>query len=144
MLKDFILASYSLFFSFLVSADKHSRPKPLNIDEEQFIRVFYENKLQEVCNNFHFPHKKQKQTWSLLLRLLKISLCSSGNSSHIFQKVLFAMVGYATSSKKHNVRLKWIWFQFPHSMVYMIMIYMVPCQDFFFFIYVLLHDISND
>ncbi|KAF3454505.1 hypothetical protein FNV43_RR04953 [Rhamnella rubrinervis] len=41
------------------NADKHSRPKPLNIEEEQFMRVFYENKLQEVCNNFHFPHKIQ-------------------------------------------------------------------------------------
>ncbi|XP_059439115.1 cyclin-H1-1 [Corylus avellana] len=41
------------------TADKHSRPKPLNIEEEQYMRVFYENKLQEVCNNFHFPHKIQ-------------------------------------------------------------------------------------
>ncbi|KAG6702167.1 hypothetical protein I3843_07G019000 [Carya illinoinensis] len=41
------------------TADKHSRSKPLNIEEEQYIRVFYENKLQEVCNNFHFPHKIQ-------------------------------------------------------------------------------------
>ncbi|KAI9084756.1 hypothetical protein K1719_033162 [Acacia pycnantha] len=41
------------------NAEKHSRPKPLNIEEEQCIRVFYENKLQEVCNNFHFPHKIQ-------------------------------------------------------------------------------------
>ncbi|XP_022133124.1 cyclin-H1-1 [Momordica charantia] len=40
-------------------ADKHSRPKALSIEEEQFMRVFYENKLQEVCNNFHFPHKIQ-------------------------------------------------------------------------------------
>lgn len=41
------------------TADKHSRPKPLNIEEEQYMRVFYENKLQEVCNNFQFPHKIQ-------------------------------------------------------------------------------------
>ncbi|KAF7817903.1 cyclin-H1-1 [Senna tora] len=41
------------------NAEKHSRPKPLSIEEEQCIRVFYENKLQEVCNNFHFPHKIQ-------------------------------------------------------------------------------------
>ncbi|KAM1649183.1 hypothetical protein ACFX13_010531 [Malus domestica] len=40
-----------------VNAD--SRPKPINIEEEQFMRVFYENKLQEVCTNFHFPHKVQ-------------------------------------------------------------------------------------
>ncbi|XP_038883650.1 cyclin-H1-1 isoform X2 [Benincasa hispida] len=44
---------------FLMSADKHSRPKSLSIEEDQFMRVFYENKLQEVCNNFHFPHKIQ-------------------------------------------------------------------------------------
>lgn len=42
-----------------MSADKHSRSKSLSIEEEQFMRVFYENKLQEVCNNFHFPHKIQ-------------------------------------------------------------------------------------
>ncbi|KAH0978108.1 hypothetical protein GBA52_027827 [Prunus armeniaca] len=41
------------------NADKHSRPKPVSIEEEQFMRVFYENKLQEVCKNFHFPHKVQ-------------------------------------------------------------------------------------
>ncbi|WJX63345.1 Cyclin-H1-1, variant 2 [Trifolium repens] len=35
------------------SAEKHSRIKPLSIEEEQCIKVFYENKLQEVCNNFH-------------------------------------------------------------------------------------------
>ncbi|CAB4290974.1 unnamed protein product [Prunus armeniaca] len=46
-----------LFYYFL--ADKHSRPKPISIEEEQFMRVFYENKLQEVCKNFHFPHKVQ-------------------------------------------------------------------------------------
>ncbi|KAI4349971.1 hypothetical protein L6164_010506 [Bauhinia variegata] len=40
-------------------AEKHSRPKPLSIEEEQCMRVFYENKLQEVCKNFHFPHKIQ-------------------------------------------------------------------------------------
>lgn len=40
-------------------AEKHSRTKPLSIEEEQCIRVFYENKLQEVCNNFRFPHKIQ-------------------------------------------------------------------------------------
>jgi len=39
--------------------EKHSRIKPLSIEEEQSIKVFYENKLQEVCNNFHFPHKIQ-------------------------------------------------------------------------------------
>lgn len=41
------------------NTDKHSRSKSLSIEEEQFMRVFYENKLQEVCNNFHFPHKIQ-------------------------------------------------------------------------------------
>ncbi|RYQ90445.1 hypothetical protein Ahy_B09g096548 isoform C [Arachis hypogaea] len=42
-----------------MSAEKHSRSKPLSIEEEQSIKVFYENKLQEVCKNFHFPHKIQ-------------------------------------------------------------------------------------
>ncbi|KAH1245997.1 Cyclin-H1-1 [Glycine max] len=44
------------------SAEKHSRTKPLTIEEEQCIKVFYENKLQEVCNNFRFPHKIQGNT----------------------------------------------------------------------------------
>ncbi|KAH1203234.1 Cyclin-H1-1 [Glycine max] len=41
------------------SAEKHYRTKPLSIEEEQCIKVFYENKLQEVYNNFRFPHKIQ-------------------------------------------------------------------------------------
>ncbi|KAL6146584.1 hypothetical protein ACLB2K_057262 [Fragaria x ananassa] len=41
------------------NADKHSRPKAVTVEEEQMMRVFYETKLQEVCNNFHFPHKVQ-------------------------------------------------------------------------------------
>ncbi|KAG7969205.1 hypothetical protein I3843_07G019000 [Carya illinoinensis] len=49
------------------TADKHSRSKPLNIEEEQYIRVFYENKLQEVCNNFHFPHKIQSLEFDLIV-----------------------------------------------------------------------------
>ncbi|XP_022979128.1 cyclin-H1-1-like, partial [Cucurbita maxima] len=43
----------------LVLNGKHSHAKALSIEEEQFMRVFYDNKLQEVCNNFHFPHKIQ-------------------------------------------------------------------------------------
>ena len=53
----FSMALLFLFFLSLNTAD--SRPKPINIEEEQFMRVFYENKLQEVCTNFHFPHKVQ-------------------------------------------------------------------------------------
>ncbi|KAH9755159.1 cyclin-H1-1 [Citrus sinensis] len=30
------------------NSEKHSRPKPLNIEEEQYMRVFYENKLREA------------------------------------------------------------------------------------------------
>ncbi|XVF57474.1 hypothetical protein PTKIN_Ptkin06aG0208200 [Pterospermum kingtungense] len=41
------------------NADKHSRPKPINIEEEQFMRAFYENKLREVCSAFYFPNKIQ-------------------------------------------------------------------------------------
>ena len=49
-----------------MSADKHSRPKAVTIEEEQLMRVFYETKLQEVCNNFHFAHKVQVCCLSLL------------------------------------------------------------------------------
>lgn len=41
------------------NSEKHSRPKPLNIEEEQSMRVFYENKLREVCSAFYFPNKIQ-------------------------------------------------------------------------------------
>ncbi|XP_044471947.1 cyclin-H1-1 isoform X3 [Mangifera indica] len=41
------------------NAEKHSRPKPLSIEEEQSMRVFYENKLREVCSAFYFPNKIQ-------------------------------------------------------------------------------------
>uniref|UniRef100_M4D0F2 DIRP domain-containing protein n=2 Tax=Brassica campestris TaxID=3711 RepID=M4D0F2_BRACM len=33
--------------------------KPLSVDEERFMRVFYEAKVQEVCSAFEFPHKIQ-------------------------------------------------------------------------------------
>ncbi|PNY11859.1 cyclin-h1-1-like protein [Trifolium pratense] len=49
------------------SGEKHSRIKPLSIEEEQCIKVFYENKLQEVCNNFHFPHKIQSLEFDLIV-----------------------------------------------------------------------------
>ncbi|XP_058088823.1 cyclin-H1-1 isoform X2 [Magnolia sinica] len=39
--------------------DRHSLPKPLNAEEEQLMRVFYEHKIQEVCGAFGFPHKIQ-------------------------------------------------------------------------------------
>ncbi|XP_010546709.1 PREDICTED: cyclin-H1-1 isoform X2 [Tarenaya hassleriana] len=38
-------------------ADK--KLKPLSVEEEQFMRAFYEAKLQEVCSAFCFPHKIQ-------------------------------------------------------------------------------------
>ncbi|XP_013594985.1 PREDICTED: cyclin-H1-1-like [Brassica oleracea var. oleracea] len=33
--------------------------KPLSVDEERFMRAFYEAKVQEVCSAFEFPHKIQ-------------------------------------------------------------------------------------
>ncbi|CAN7045501.1 unnamed protein product [Brassica rapa subsp. trilocularis] len=33
--------------------------KPLSVDEELFMRAFYEAKVQEVCSAFEFPHKIQ-------------------------------------------------------------------------------------
>ncbi|XP_065852892.1 cyclin-H1-1 isoform X2 [Euphorbia lathyris] len=41
------------------NADKHSRPKSLSVEEEQFMLVYYEYKLREVCSAFYFPHKIQ-------------------------------------------------------------------------------------
>ena len=48
-----------VFFFFLMLADKHSRSKPISVEEEQFMRVYYEYKLREVCSAFYFPHKIQ-------------------------------------------------------------------------------------
>ncbi|KAL5712872.1 Cyclin-H1-1 [Ranunculus cassubicifolius] len=39
--------------------EKRSHPKPLKIEDEKFMRVFYEQKIQEVCGAFQFPHKVQ-------------------------------------------------------------------------------------
>ncbi|CAN7125465.1 unnamed protein product, partial [Brassica rapa subsp. narinosa] len=36
--------------------------KPLSVDEELFMRAFYEAKVQEVCSAFEFPHKIQATT----------------------------------------------------------------------------------
>ncbi|XP_077244011.1 cyclin H;1 isoform X2 [Tasmannia lanceolata] len=41
------------------NGERHSLPKPLNAEEEQLMRVFYEHKIQEVCGAFRFPHKIQ-------------------------------------------------------------------------------------
>ncbi|XP_072966402.1 cyclin-H1-1 [Typha angustifolia] len=41
------------------NAERHSIAKPLNCEEEQLMRVFYEQKIQEVCSAFKFPHKIQ-------------------------------------------------------------------------------------
>ncbi|XP_074579458.1 cyclin-H1-1 [Curcuma longa] len=38
---------------------ERSIPKPLNCEEEQHMRIFYEQKIQEVCQAFKFPHKIQ-------------------------------------------------------------------------------------
>lgn len=36
-----------------------SSVKPLSCEEEQMMRIFYEQKIQEVCKAFKFPHKIQ-------------------------------------------------------------------------------------
>ncbi|KAK6911559.1 Cyclin, C-terminal domain 2, partial [Dillenia turbinata] len=38
--------------------EKHC-PKPLSVEEERFMRIFYEEKIQEVCGAFQFPCKIQ-------------------------------------------------------------------------------------
>ncbi|KMT13733.1 hypothetical protein BVRB_4g081110 isoform C [Beta vulgaris subsp. vulgaris] len=38
---------------------KSSRVKPLKVEEETVLHVYYENKIQEVCGAFKFPHKIQ-------------------------------------------------------------------------------------
>lgn len=43
----------------LESKAERSSQKPLNCEEEQLMRVFYEQKIQEVCGAFKFLHKIQ-------------------------------------------------------------------------------------
>ncbi|KAK9699396.1 hypothetical protein RND81_08G170900 [Saponaria officinalis] len=40
-------------------SDKHSSIKPLKVEDERMLHAFYENKIQEVCRAFFFPHKIQ-------------------------------------------------------------------------------------
>lgn len=55
---------------YLLSADK--KLKPLSVDEERFMRVFYEAKVQEVCSAFEFPHKIQvccsSSIWKFMMK----------------------------------------------------------------------------
>lgn len=44
---------------FFDSVEGSSDVKPLSYEEEQLTRVFYEQKIQEVCVAFKFPHKIQ-------------------------------------------------------------------------------------
>ncbi|KAJ3683391.1 hypothetical protein LUZ60_013618 [Juncus effusus] len=41
------------------TAEINTNKKPLSFEEEQYMRVFYEQKIQEVCAAFKFPHKIQ-------------------------------------------------------------------------------------
>ncbi|KAJ4842648.1 hypothetical protein Tsubulata_028021 [Turnera subulata] len=65
-MKPYLTFGYPIFFTTVpvddcqcYPADKHSCPKPLNVEEEQFMWVYYEYKLREVCSAFYFPHKIQ-------------------------------------------------------------------------------------
>ncbi|KAF9600948.1 hypothetical protein IFM89_014075 [Coptis chinensis] len=43
------------------------RSKPLSIEDEQLMRVFYEQKIQEVCRAFGFPNKIQGLGFDLIV-----------------------------------------------------------------------------
>lgn len=86
--------------------------KPLSCEEERLMRVFYEQKIQEVCSAFKFPHKIQvKHSSSETLCLcyphdpaLTISYCCTvGYRNNIFQEILSAMVCNGTSPKAYYV-----------------------------------------
>ena len=46
-------------FFFILTLSGDNKLKPLSVDEERFMRAFYEAKVQEVCSAFEFPHKIQ-------------------------------------------------------------------------------------
>lgn len=87
-----------IVFRVLSATQRPSLPKPLNTEEEQLMRVFYEQKIQEVCAAFGFPHKIQVNKFvptrnqhsvvtylqtALLFLHNEISSCFAGNSHHI-------------------------------------------------------------
>jgi len=50
---------FSVELVFFDSVEVSSDVKPLSYEEEQLTRVFYKQKIQEVCAAFKFPHKIQ-------------------------------------------------------------------------------------
>ena len=54
-----ILNECYLLFLLIYSLLADKKLKPLSVDEERFMRAFYEAKVQEVCSAFEFPHKIQ-------------------------------------------------------------------------------------
>ncbi|KAG6775064.1 hypothetical protein POTOM_018490 [Populus tomentosa] len=65
------------------NADKHSRSKPISVEEEQFMRVYYEYKLREVCSAFYFPHKIQATALLYFKRLTCIYAACKIEENHV-------------------------------------------------------------
>lgn len=55
---------------FFDTAEGSSGVKPLSYEDEQLTRVFYEQKIQEVCAAFKFPHKIQVKDPSFKIETL--------------------------------------------------------------------------
>ncbi|WZZ01327.1 hypothetical protein YC2023_073655 [Brassica napus] len=57
--------------------------KPLSVDEERFMRVFYEAKVQEVCSAFEFPHKIQATALQYFKRLTCVYAACKIEENHV-------------------------------------------------------------
>lgn len=105
------LCHTSVEIVFFGSVEGSSGIKPLSYEEEQLTRVFYEQKIQEVCAAFKFPHKIQVKNplfqdgtfVSLWFWLLMVAYCFAGYSNNIFQEILFTMVCNGASPKAYHV-----------------------------------------
>jgi hypothetical protein len=85
--------------------------KPLSCEEEQMMRRFYEQKIQEVCKAFKFPHKIQVKHSSSNIQclcslndcVLTVSCCFAGYGNNIFQEILSTVVCNGASPKAYYV-----------------------------------------
>ncbi|KAL0828156.1 hypothetical protein Bca101_051834 [Brassica carinata] len=57
--------------------------KPLSVDEERFMRAFYEAKVQEVCSAFEFPHKIQATALQYFKRLTCVYAACKIEENHV-------------------------------------------------------------
>jgi len=72
-----------------MSAEKHSRTKPLSIEQEKCVRVYYESNVHNVCKKFPLPRKVQVcEPFSIYFKCNFEALCAN----EMIGATLFSMV----------------------------------------------------